>query len=61
MNIPVILYSSDRRASLSLEEAKAFRESFKENEACAKELIASSNENTTYGDMAGVSVYRKAA
>lgn len=56
-DIPVILYSSDRRASLSPEEAKAFKESFKENEACAKELIASSKENITYGDMAGVTYF----
>ena len=54
MNAPLILHDGQTARSLGENGMNDFRSSKRENRACAEAIIAAKNENTTYGDMAGV-------
>ena len=57
MNAPLILHDAQTARSLGENGLNDFRSSLRENRACAKAIIAAKNENTTYGDMAGVTYF----
>lgn len=54
MNAPLILHDGQTARSLGENGMNDFRSSKRENRACAEAIIAAKNENTTYGEMAGV-------
>ena len=57
INAPLILHDAQTARSLGENGLNDFRSSLRENRACAKAIIAAKNENTTYGDMAGVTYF----
>lgn len=60
MNAPLILHDGQTARSLGEAGLKDYRESHKENRACAEAIIAAKKENTTYGDMPGVCYFEAA-
>lgn len=57
MTAPLILHDGQTARSLGENGLNDFRSSLRENRACAEAIIAVKNENTTYGDIAGVTYF----
>lgn len=54
LNAPIILHDFQKAQSLGEYGISNFRKSREENKLCAQAIIAAKEENTTYGEMAGV-------
>lgn len=56
-NVPLILHDFQTAQSLGEDGINDFRASRNENKACVQAILAAKEENTTYGDMAGVTYF----